>query len=88
MIVRWPRPIFYLVVVLAIIADQLTKAWATVSLRPLGSVPLVPGFFNLTYVQNTGIAFGMFAGQGLLVAVFMIERRSTRCGRRLSYGSS
>jgi signal peptidase II len=72
MIARWPRPIFYLVLVLAIVADQLTKAWATMSLRPLGSVPLVPGFFNLTYVQNTGIAFGMFAGQGLLVAVFMI----------------
>src|SRR5277367_5297619 len=72
MIVRWPRPPFYLVIVLALVADQLTKHWASVSLRPLGSVILVPGFFNLTYVRNSGIAFGMFAGQGLLVAGFMI----------------
>jgi signal peptidase II len=42
------------------------------SLRPVGTVALVPGFFNLTYVRNTGIAFGMFAGQGLLVALFVV----------------
>jgi len=57
--------------VLVIGLDQFTKAWAMMSLRPLGSVTLVPGFFNLTYVQNTGIAFGMFAGQGLLVGIFV-----------------
>jgi signal peptidase II len=72
MIARWPRPTFYVVFVLAMALDQVTKAWATISLRPLGSVMLVPGFFNLTYVRNTGIAFGMFAGQGLLVGIFMI----------------
>lgn len=71
MISRWPRPLFYLVLVLAIALDQLTKAWATASLRPIFSVKLIPGFFNLTYVQNTGIAFGMFAGQGLLVGLFI-----------------
>jgi signal peptidase II len=72
MIARWPRFTFYIVFMLAMAADQLTKAWAMTSLRPLGSVTLAPGFFNLTYVRNTGIAFGMFAGQGLLVGVFMV----------------
>ncbi len=71
MITRWPRPLFYLVLVLAIALDQLTKAWATALLEPIFSVKLIPGFFNLTYVQNTGIAFGMFAGQGLLVGLFI-----------------
>jgi signal peptidase II len=70
--VRWPRPTFYAVVLLVIALDQLTKMWATLSLRPLGMVPLVPGFFNLTYVRNPGIAFGMFAGQGLLVGLFVL----------------
>jgi signal peptidase II len=69
---RWPRPSFYLVIALVIVLDQLTKMWATLSLRPLGMVTLVPGFFNLTYVQNTGIAFGLFKGQGLLVGLFVI----------------
>ena len=58
-------------ILLAIALDQLTKMWATASLRPLGTVALMPGFFNLTYVRNTGIAFGMFAGQGLLVGLFV-----------------
>jgi signal peptidase II len=69
---RWPRPSFYAVTVLVIVFDQLTKMWATQSLRPLGSMALVPGLFNLTYVRNTGIAFGMFANQGLLVGLFVV----------------
>jgi len=72
MFARWPRPTFYWMIALVIILDQLTKAWATASLQPLGTVPLVPGFFNLTYVQNGGIAFGMFQKQGLLVGIFVI----------------
>jgi signal peptidase II len=72
MLVRWPRPSFYAVIVLVIVLDQLTKMWAAASLRPLGTVALIPGFFNLTYVRNTGIAFGMFAGHGLLVGLFVV----------------
>jgi signal peptidase II len=72
MTVRWPRPPFYVILIAAMALDQVTKAWATMSLRPVGSMALVEGFFNLTYVRNTGIAFGMFAGQWLLVGVFMI----------------
>jgi len=68
---RWPRPSFYAVTLLVIVVDQLTKMWATAALRPIGTVPLVPGLFSLTYVRNTGIAFGMFAGQGLLVGLFV-----------------
>jgi len=69
---RWPRPSFYVVIALVIALDQLTKIWAAQSLRPLGSIALVPGLFNLTYVRNTGIAFGMFANQGLLVGLFVV----------------
>ncbi len=54
-----------------LLADQATKLWATRSLFPLGSVTLIPGFFNLTYVQNAGVAFGMFAGQGLIIGLFV-----------------
>jgi len=72
MIVYWPRSLFYVVTVIVLGLDQLTKAWATMSLEPLGTAELIPGFFSLTYVRNTGVAFGMFAGQGLLVGVFMI----------------
>ncbi len=72
MTARWPRPIFFIVFLLALALDQATKAWATSWLEPRGFVAVVPGFFNLTYVRNTGVAFGMFAGHGLIVAAFMV----------------
>ena len=61
---RWPKPLFFFALVLSFAADQLTKAWATYSLEPVGYVRIIPGFFDLTYVRNTGVAFGMFAGHG------------------------
>ena len=42
-------------------ADRLTKLWALDRLAPMGGIPLLP-FFHLTYVENTGAAFGMLAG--------------------------
>jgi signal peptidase II len=69
---RWPRPTFYIVVLLVLVVDHLTKIWTTASFHHPGeTMILIPGFFNLTYVQNTGIAFGMFKGQGLLVGLFV-----------------
>ncbi|MCE0522668.1 MAG: signal peptidase II [Methylacidiphilales bacterium] len=68
---RWPRPSFYAVIALVIALDQLTKAWVTASFRLGESMTVVPGFFNLTYWRNTGVAFGMFQGEGLLVGLFV-----------------
>ena len=42
--------------------DQLTKAAVIASFRPGESRPVVNGVFHLTYVQNTGSAFGLFRG--------------------------
>jgi signal peptidase II len=72
MLKRWPRLLFYVVILLVIALDQLTKAWIRNSFRPGESRAVIPGFFNLAYGRNTGIAFGMFQGQGLLVALFVI----------------
>jgi signal peptidase II len=43
-------------------ADQLTKLWALAWLDPARSIPVVPGFFDLTLVLNPGVAFGMLGG--------------------------
>ncbi|MBI4056864.1 MAG: signal peptidase II, partial [Elusimicrobia bacterium] len=42
-------------------ADQLTKFWARTVLVHKGAIPLLP-FFHLTYVENTGAAFGVLGG--------------------------
>lgn len=51
----------YLVICIAIIIlDILTKLWAITGLKPISTIPLWEGVFNLTYVENRGAAFGIF----------------------------
>lgn len=45
-----------------ILIDQLTK-WLIQTHIPYGGVvPIIPGFFSLVYVSNTGAAFSIFQG--------------------------
>ena len=64
--------------------DQLTK-WLVRLTIPYGSeVPIVPGFFSLVHVSNTGAAFSMFTGNNiffvclafaaLAVVIFLLVR--------------
>ncbi len=52
-----------LVCIFLILADQLLKRYI-VSVLPLGiSIPVVPGIFHITYIQNSGAAFGILENQ-------------------------
>jgi signal peptidase II len=42
-----------------IVVDQITKLLIISKLHLHESVPVIPGFFNLTYIHNLGAAFGM-----------------------------
>jgi signal peptidase II len=44
-----------------LVADQLTKAWATASLKPVSYIEVLPGIFRLSYATNRGVAFSLFA---------------------------
>lgn len=48
---------------LLVAADQLTKFLVVTTFLPGQRVVLGHPFFHLTYVQNTGAAFGLFKGQ-------------------------
>ena len=52
---------YLILTVLLITADQLTKLWATSSLKPVGAIEVIPGFFRLTYAVNSGVAFSLLA---------------------------
>ena len=51
--------LFFLLIAGVILADQLTKILALQYLAPVGSYPLWEDVLHLTYVENTGAAFGM-----------------------------
>ncbi|MGB0453659.1 MAG: signal peptidase II [Bacteriovoracaceae bacterium] len=57
-----------------IIADQVTKGYFQQNFQLGESVAVIDGFFNFTYVQNKGAAFGMGAGANdtLRMVIFKI----------------
>ena len=86
-----------LTMLLAVAADQLTKALVRGSIEPSETVSFLPGI-DLVRVANDGIAFGLFDGlsSGLLVAIgllftiglgiFLISEVETRPGLWLPAG--
>lgn len=67
------------VAVVLFVIDQVTKGQVLRDLRPVGSVVLLPGLLEFSYVENTGAAFGMFSnaiwligGLSVLVSIAII----------------
>lgn len=56
--------------IIFLVLDQLTKYWVVKEI-PFGARhTVIPGFFNLTYVTNTGAAWGILSGRyWLLLAI-------------------
>ncbi|WP_417908582.1 signal peptidase II [Candidatus Electronema sp. PJ] len=69
---------FLLIMLLVVISDQLTKLWIVENFALHDSLPVIPGFFNLVLVHNTGAAFGMLSNMPLLWRqVFFVGVAST-----------
>lgn len=60
-----------LILAALIVLDRLTKIWALEWLKPRRGVAILP-FFHLTYIENTGAAFGVGMGQNSFFIVFSI----------------
>lgn len=64
----------WILAAIVFIADQVTKEMIAARL-PFGSygpnarIEIIPGFFNLIHVGNTGAAWSMFSGQSLGLAL-------------------
>lgn len=54
-----------------LILDQATKLYVDTNFRLHESVPVIPGFFHLTYVRNKGAAFGILADSAFRVPFFI-----------------
>lgn len=56
----------YCMMLLVILLDQLTKYFVLTRMALFETIPLISGAFHLTYVRNTGAAFGIFQDSNLL----------------------
>jgi signal peptidase II len=50
------------IILFIIITDQLTKWWIVDNFTLYETQDVISGFFNLTYITNTGAAFGFLSG--------------------------
>jgi signal peptidase II len=83
-----------------VILDQLSKWWISVNFSLYETREVIPGIFNITFVTNTGAAFGLLAGWDTvwrqvffvsvsllaLVALFFAYRHFREEGRLAVYG--
>ena len=51
--------------------DQATKLYLDANFRLHESMPVIRGFFNLTYVRNQGAAFGILADNAVRIPFFI-----------------
>lgn len=56
-------------IALLIALDQLIKLLVLKYLAPVGSFPLIGGFVQFNYAENTGAAFGFFSGSTVFLSI-------------------
>ncbi len=59
-------------VLFLVLADQLTKYLIVTNFSLHESKPLIPDVFHLTYIQNAGMAWGMFQGKRIAFLILTI----------------
>ena len=65
---RWQNAVFFLIGLLIVVADQLSKTWIRTNL-PEGRSLFEIGFLRITHVHNTGAAFGLFPDQSFVLII-------------------
>lgn len=52
--------IYLLIAALVVVIDQVIKYFVCLHLKPIGFTTAIPHLLDLVYVENRGVAFGMF----------------------------
>jgi len=78
--------IFLLTAPVLIVIDQITKVYIDSSMALHDSLPVIPGFFSITYVRNPGAAFGFLADASpLFRSIFFLGISAAAIGLILYY---
>ena len=66
------RPVFFVLAVIVVILDQVTKHWAKTALAGDRIITIIPNFWQMHLAHNEGAAFSMFSGHTGKLALFSI----------------
>ena len=72
------RKIYLLIGALLIALDQITKYMVRANMQPGDRIPVIGNWMSIYYVQNTGTAFSMFAGNRF-VTIFLTSALIILC---------
>ena len=72
------RKIYLLIGALVIALDQITKYMVRANMQPGDRIPVIGNWMSIYYVQNTGTAFSMFAGNRF-VTIFLTSALIILC---------
>lgn len=77
---KWQAVLPPAIVAIVVALDRIVKIWAINTLKPVGTLPGIPGIFTFSYTQNTGAAFSLFQNRriflilaGILAIVWLIS---------------
>ena len=62
----------YIMTVLILGFDQIVKLFVRQSMYEGQSIPVIQDIFHITYIENQGVAFGLFAGHTMVLVVISI----------------
>jgi signal peptidase II len=60
-----------IVTAVVLVLDQATKLYVDAHFELFESLPVIPGYFHLTYIRNQGAAFGILSSGALRVPFFI-----------------
>ncbi len=90
---RMYLPYFFAIVILGL--DQWSKALVRNTMSLGESIPIIQDVFHLTYIENTGISFGLFSGHTnifviisvmVLIALLVFSWKESQHSAVLRYG--
>ena len=64
--------IYIFLFLILLIIDQYSKIYSSQYSVCWDTIPIIDNFFNLTYVQNRGVAFGLFQGKIDIVSILAL----------------
>jgi len=64
--------IIYIISIIGVVIDQISKIIIDKVLKLNDSIDIIDPFFNITYIRNTGAAWGIFSNNTMFLALISI----------------
>ena len=61
--------LYIAIIVIVPVLAEVIRSFILSGVKPVGTVTVIPGLFNLTYSENRGVAFGLFQDGTVFFAI-------------------